>query len=296
MIILYLYKITNKINQKTYIGITNNYKKRWANHGTENSVISAAIRKYGRDSFTFEVLYSNISIEEIDQLEIDMIKKYDCLVPKGYNVAKGGRYNTGLSQKIGHENNNACLTYEEAKYIKDHRNLPMYVLYEKYCEKIGYDAFKKNYKDQTYKEIIPTVEQYPYNLEFSLQFSTTGKLEYDEVVDLRKAYQDKIYWRELYIKYADKYDERTFWQIYNGERYKLVMPEVFTEENKQFQRSLSKCGERNSNSKLTVEDVRRIRQLSKEGMDIRNIHELYPQVTTTSIRNIVNRKTWANIL
>lgn len=28
---MYVYKITNKINQKTYIGITNNYTRRWSN-------------------------------------------------------------------------------------------------------------------------------------------------------------------------------------------------------------------------------------------------------------------------
>lgn len=28
---MYVYKITNKINNKNYIGITNNYKKRWSN-------------------------------------------------------------------------------------------------------------------------------------------------------------------------------------------------------------------------------------------------------------------------
>ena len=28
---MYVYKITNQINNKIYIGITNNYKKRWSN-------------------------------------------------------------------------------------------------------------------------------------------------------------------------------------------------------------------------------------------------------------------------
>lgn len=28
---MYVYKITNTINNKVYIGITNNYKKRWSN-------------------------------------------------------------------------------------------------------------------------------------------------------------------------------------------------------------------------------------------------------------------------
>lgn len=294
---MYLYKITNNINNKIYIGITNDYKRRWANHGTEDTVISNAIRKYGKNNFTFEVLESNISIEDIDQLEIDTIIKYNSLVPNGYNVAKGGRYNIGSGEiKRGHENNNAHLSYEEAKYIKDHRNIPMYVLYEDYCDKISYAAFKEIYKDNTYKEIVPTVEQYPYNLEFSLQFSSKGKMEYNEVKALREAYKNKIYWRDKYIEYQDRYDEWTFWQIYNGDRYKLVMPEVFTIENRQFQRTCGKSGEKNSHAKLTEADIRNIRQLSLQGMSNRDIHVLYPQVTATSIRNIINRKTWANVL
>lgn len=293
---MYLYKITNNINQKVYIGITNDYKKRWSNHGTENTVISDAIRKYGKNNFTFEVLQANISIEEIDQLEIDTIKAYNSLVPNGYNVAKGGRYQTSYTGKLGHENSNAHLTYDEVKYIKEHRNLPMYVLYENYCDKISYTAFKEIYKDKTYKEIEPTVEQYPYNLEFSLQFAGKGKLEYNEVKELRQAYENKIFWREKYENYKDIYDEWTFWQIYNGDRYKLVMPEVFTPENRQYQRTVGKSGEKNSHAKLTADDVKKIRQMSADGMSNKNIHALYPQVTATSIRNIINNKTWTNIL
>lgn len=37
---MYVYKITNKINNKTYIGITNNYKRRWANEKSNPKDIS----------------------------------------------------------------------------------------------------------------------------------------------------------------------------------------------------------------------------------------------------------------
>lgn len=46
---MYVYKITNKINNKIYVGITNNYKKRWANECSHfsdpvrNQVINRAI-------------------------------------------------------------------------------------------------------------------------------------------------------------------------------------------------------------------------------------------------------------
>lgn len=201
---MYLYKITNNINNKIYIGITNNYKKRWANHGLEDTVISKAIKKYGKNNFTFEVLLDNIPIEQIDEYEIKYIQKYNSLVPNGYNVAKGGMYNSGgTKSQSGSENSNAHLTYEEAKYIKDHRNEPMYLLYELYVDKITYTAFKKIYHHQTYLNIEPTVPEYPYNAEFTAQYTSNGKLNYEDICNIRKQYAKGIYWEDVYNQYKN---------------------------------------------------------------------------------------------
>ncbi len=59
---MYVYQITNLINNKKYIGITNNYIKRWSNHKSGNSknmVIGRAIEKYGIENFKFEILFDN---------------------------------------------------------------------------------------------------------------------------------------------------------------------------------------------------------------------------------------------
>lgn len=100
---MYVYLITNLINQKKYVGITNDYKKRWANEASvsNNQVITKAILKYGKENFSFKVLYSNIPLEEIDNLEIKTIQEYQSLVPNGYNVAKGGRYGGSSQPKYG---------------------------------------------------------------------------------------------------------------------------------------------------------------------------------------------------
>lgn len=296
---MYLYRITNNINGKVYIGITNNYKKRWSNHGLENSVISKAIKKYGKDNFTFEVLFDNVPIENIDQLEIDQIQLHNSLVPNGYNVAKGGHYYSQDTEKLckkGADNGNANLTYEEAKYIKDHRNEPMYLLYELFNEKITYDAFRKVYHNQTYQNIEPTVPEYPYNAEFSGQFATKAKLNYEEVCELREQYNDGIYWENAYEKYKDLYPNKwDFWNVYYGNRYKLVKPEVFTEKNRVIHASLGRAGEKNGRAKLKVEDVKNIRKLHNDGVSNSEIYVLYPQVTKTSIRDIINNKTWKNV-
>ena len=76
-------------------------------------------------------------------------------------------YNICNRTHQGTENGRAKLTEEEARYIKDHRNIPIYLLYEEFNQKIGYDAFKNIYQDKTYKNIPATVPEYPYNMEFT---------------------------------------------------------------------------------------------------------------------------------
>lgn len=58
-----VYKITNKINQKVYIGQTNNYKVRKIQHESgysKSSSIDKAIQKYGKQNFEWEILKNNL--------------------------------------------------------------------------------------------------------------------------------------------------------------------------------------------------------------------------------------------
>lgn len=295
---MYLYQITNLINGKIYIGQTNNITKRWSNHKCCNSphmVITKAIQKYGVENFKFEVLYRNISIDEIDELEIKTIQEKNCQVPNGYNVTDGGVGNRGV-QKFGAENSNAHLTEEEAQYILDNRNQPMYVLYSSFSEKLSYEQFKKLYHHQTYTNLTTTTEEYPYNQEFSNQFCSKG-LEYDEVINIRNRYNSGEYWKDVYQDYKNIYsNEQSFWNVYNGRSYKLIMPEVFTEENKKKHASLARQGEKNGRAKLTKEDVLNIRRLHDEGISNSKLYKIYSQVTPTSIRDIINKKTWKSLL
>lgn len=301
---MYLYMITNKINGKRYIGVTNNIQKRWSNHRSKinnKTVIGRAIQKYGAENFNFEVLQSNIPLDKIDKAEQDAIQYYDTHVSnsKGYNVSLGGYLSPKGICKYGADNSNAHLTEEEAKYIKSHRNIPLYVLYDSFSDKISYEAFKKVYDDTTYKNIKPTVDPYPYNFEFSNQFTSGNKLDYDEVVNLRKKYAAQIPWRKVYEEeYKDRYsDEMTFWNIYVGNRYKLVMPEVFTEENKHFQAAYSHSGEDNGRAKLTKKDVQQMRFDFENNLKTRKeIQDEYKDIVSpSSINNILGYRTWKNI-
>ena len=173
----------------------------------------------------------------------------------------------------------------------------MYVLYEDFNEKISYSAFQNIYHHKTYTNLSTNTPEYPYNVEFSAQFTSGNKLNYDDIVSLRKRYANHEYWEDVYKDYKDLYpDKWTFWQIYAGKKFKLVMHEVFTRENQKIHHGLGRQGEKNGRSKLTTENVLHIRHLHNEGVSNKEIYSLYPQVTPASIRDIINGKTWKHLL
>lgn len=72
-----LYKITNLLNNKNYIGITNrNPEERFAEHKkpSSKSFIGKAIQADGVENFSFEVLLTKIKDKDISNLECEYIK------------------------------------------------------------------------------------------------------------------------------------------------------------------------------------------------------------------------------
>lgn len=93
----YLYKITNTINQKVYIGQTNNPPLRWSQHKSNGKykrgqqVITRAITKYGADVFEFDVIATCLTQDDVDIIEDRLIRQYDSRNKEiGYNVDRGG--------------------------------------------------------------------------------------------------------------------------------------------------------------------------------------------------------------
>ena len=99
----YLYRITNIVNGKIYIGQTIEPTKRWYQHRRDSAnptmVIHHAINKYGAENFKFEVIASCKSWEDANETETFLVSQYNSLVEngKGYNVALGG-YNAPKSE------------------------------------------------------------------------------------------------------------------------------------------------------------------------------------------------------
>ena len=94
-----IYKITNNINGKMYIGQSNNIYRRWKEHKskyswyTQNNILYKAFQKYGIDNFTFEIIHE-CDESELNDKEVYYIQQYNTFIKSensnGYNITLGG--------------------------------------------------------------------------------------------------------------------------------------------------------------------------------------------------------------
>ena len=113
-----IYKITNKITGKVYIGQTvRTLQKRWKQHvnAKDSLVIHNSIRKYGVENFTVEQIDIACSRDELNKKEIYWISFYNSLYPNGYNLTSGGNQYT-LSEKSKEK----CGDSFRGKFGKEH--------------------------------------------------------------------------------------------------------------------------------------------------------------------------------
>ena len=117
-----IYKATNKVNGKSYIGMTSytlEFRKRdhynCAMRHAFHSVFHHAIRKYGFDAFTWEEIDNAMFYDDLQEKEKYWIKHYDTY-NNGYNLTIGGEGVTGADRR-GEKSSTALLTDQQALEI-----------------------------------------------------------------------------------------------------------------------------------------------------------------------------------
>lgn len=90
-----IYKVTNIHNGKCYIGFDSNWPARMQSHkaasSTKSQAFYVAIRKYGWECFTWEVLYQSWDKQHcLTVMEPYFISEYNAYGKAGYNMTKGG--------------------------------------------------------------------------------------------------------------------------------------------------------------------------------------------------------------
>lgn len=129
----YIYKITNRKSGKIYIGKTKQFDPimRWNEHKYMFRqkkggcpALRDAVRKYGIDAFMFEVLIICFD-DDCDKWEKEYIKKYDCIVPNGYNILEGGQGGAGFRGKTHSEETKQKIVAATKKRCEDPEYIQM---------------------------------------------------------------------------------------------------------------------------------------------------------------------------
>lgn len=116
-----IYKITNNINGKVYIGQSIDINRRWRSHKKDYKNIDTkfyrAIRKYGLNNFSFEVIEQS-SIDKLDERESYWIRFYNS-IEDGYNTIPGGVKGVPFPTKLSDEEvNKICALLKDSSLLQ----------------------------------------------------------------------------------------------------------------------------------------------------------------------------------
>ncbi len=133
-----IYKATNKITGKSYIGQTTHsllYRKKQHIRSRRNTYFHCALRKYGEDVFEWSIVEDNCDPRLLNELEIKYIKQYDTY-NNGYNLTFGG--DTTLGLKVSEETKKKQSIKAKERY-KNKESHPRYgaVFTEDHLKKIS---------------------------------------------------------------------------------------------------------------------------------------------------------------
>jgi group I intron endonuclease len=98
----YVYKITNTITNKCYIGVTvqPDCNRRWRKHINSLKykegcpLLKKSMQKHGVENFKFEILIICFD-DDVVKFEKEYIKKFNSQTPNGYNILSGGQIGDG---------------------------------------------------------------------------------------------------------------------------------------------------------------------------------------------------------
>jgi group I intron endonuclease len=238
-----IYKITNKINNKCYIGQSTNIEERWKAHkkkafsGNEesnkeyNKALYKAFRKYGIDNFDFSVL------EECPQTQLGEREAYYIDLYKansnhhGYNETSGYEYSSYGMREEQHPNHK--LTANEVYYIREcyNQHKDKNEVYEEFQDKINLTGFHKIWNNFTWKNIhqdVYTEENRRYYLfkrnSHPGSKNPRAKLNEQQVYQIRLRKKNGENCKDVYKDY--KYTTityRSFQQVWNYQNWKNIV-------------------------------------------------------------------------
>jgi len=208
-----IYKVTNKINGKSYIGQTvRTLEVRKSGHlcdtfhRNSNFVIHRALRKHGKENFEWKVIDDTVkTIEELNEKEKHYIEKYDTFMDNGngYNMTTGGenalhsektceKIRKALTGKERSKDHCKNISKNNARYWKGKKRS------EETCKKMRKNSARywkgKKHTEKTCKKMRKAHQG---------EKNYFAKLTEKEVLAIRTEYKENVYGE--YARIARKY-------------------------------------------------------------------------------------------
>ena len=225
-----IYKITNLINNKSYIGLSTHIEDRWNYHKSpynwqreQNKTLYQAIIKYGIENFNFEIL-EECSPEQLSEKEKYYIKKYDTY-NNGYNMTAGGEDHHGESHPK-HKLSEIDIIDIRTRYDNLERKNEVYELYK---DRIGESGFHKIWNGETWKNVmmeVYTPENKLYHLHNTAnKGSNNGRAQLTEqdVYNIRLRRKNGEQLKEVYKDYQDKLTKGSFSNVWTYQNWKNIV-------------------------------------------------------------------------
>jgi group I intron endonuclease len=339
----HVYKITNLINGKVYIGKTNDLKKRWSAHKCDakkpqkrkHAPILAAINKYGVENFSMESVEITNTNKKVLKLERKWIKAFRKKGYDIYNVSDGGE---SPPHYIGNKNPSAKINPEIVGMIrylldKGYKSIDLskvlkitaaiisYVKLNKTWQHID-PSFKVKPSDETLHELNEHIANKPNTrlgkkhteeTKKKISGANKGKPSPNKGKSMSELQKLKISKTRRAAKISvgasnpkAKLNEQQVIQIIELLKKDVAQRDIAsmfnidtsTVSNIRVGKTWSHLKESSRMErmyKLTEENVRTIKQLLHNNIELRAIANQF-NVSTTTIRDIRTGKTWSHIL
>lgn len=301
-----IYKITNNINKKVYIGQSIHIFQRWKEHKRKfkngNSYLYKAMRCFGINNFTFD-LVCECEKEQLNRLEKEYIEHFKSNQKEyGYNLTNGG----DKPPQLSHEKNpNSKMNKDDVWDIREsyknleHRN----DVYKRYQNIISINTFLDIWRCKTwrgihedaYTEDTRNFHRNDYDKIKAKEHTRTVSDE--EIIHIRNIYNEGVLaLSEAYEKFSH-INYNTFLDIWNGNTFRHIQSTLPNNRSRLKKPKGCQDGSKNNAAKLTDEQVQYIRNEKGNGkkpMEVYHSH-FSDIISTSGFYRIWNNEGYKNI-